>query len=155
MGQGDMLFLPPGSSKLLRCQGTYMDDVELHNVIQWLRDRAEPQFHPELMQMRAKNVGSLEDRDPMFDEAVRVVLESQRGSVSLLQRRLGVGYARASRLIEQMAAAGVVGDYKGSQAREVAMTLDEWEQFSQAQAAAEAASDDEDDDEPERGLSPE
>jgi S-DNA-T family DNA segregation ATPase FtsK/SpoIIIE len=132
-----------------------MDDVELHNVIQWLRDRAEPQFHPELMQMRAKNVGSLEDRDPMFDEAVRVVLESQRGSVSLLQRRLGVGYARASRLIEQMAAAGVVGDYKGSQAREVAMTLDEWEQFSQAQAAAEAASDDEDDDEPERGLSPE
>lgn len=155
MGQGDMLFLPPGSSKLLRCQGTYMDDVELHNVIQWLRDRAEPQFHPELMQMRAKNVGSLEDRDPMFDDAVRVVLESQRGSVSLLQRRLGVGYARASRLIEQMAAAGVVGDYKGSQAREVAMTLEEWEQFSQAQAAAEPAAVDEDDDEPERGLSPE
>jgi len=156
MGQGDMLFLPPGSSKLLRCQGTYMDDVELHNVIQWLRDRAEPQFHPELMQMRAKNVGSLEDRDPMFDEAVRVVLETQRGSVSLLQRRLGVGYARASRLIEQMAAAGVVGDYKGSQAREVAMTLEEWEQFSQTQAAAaETAADDEDDDEPERGLSPE
>ena len=155
MGQGDMLFLPPGSSKLLRCQGTYMDDVELHNVIQWLRDRAEPQFHPELMQMRAKNLGSPEDRDPMFDEAVRVVLETQRGSVSLLQRRLGVGYARASRLIEQMAAAGVVGDYKGSQAREVAMTLEEWEQFSQSQAATGSAADGDEDDEPERGLSPE
>jgi S-DNA-T family DNA segregation ATPase FtsK/SpoIIIE len=83
----------------------------------------------------------------MFDDAVRVVLETQRGSVSLLQRRLGVGYARASRLIEQMAAAGVVGDYKGSQAREVTMTLDDWEQISQAQAAnAEGLPDDDDED---------
>ncbi len=127
MGQGDMLFLPPGSAKLLRAQGTFMDDVELHKVIQWLLERAEPQFHPELMRMRAKNVGGSGERDALFDDAARVVLESRRGSVSLLQRRLGVGYARASRLIEQMAEAGVVGDYKGSQAREVSMTLDEYE----------------------------
>jgi S-DNA-T family DNA segregation ATPase FtsK/SpoIIIE len=152
MGQGDMLFLPPGSAKLLRAQGTYMDDVELHRVIQWLRERAEPQFHPELLRMRAKSVGSAEDRDALFDDAVRVVLESQRGSVSLLQRRLGVGYARASRLIEQMAAAGVVGDYKGSQAREVTMTLEEYEALAgrapdvetdSATEEEEAASDDE------------
>ena len=129
MGQGDMLFLPAGSSKLIRSQGTYVDDVELHNMIQWLRDRAEPQFHPELLRMKRTNVGADEERDALFEDAVRIVLESQRGSVSLLQRRLGVGYARASRLIEQMADAGVVGDYNGSQAREVAMTLEEFEEL--------------------------
>jgi S-DNA-T family DNA segregation ATPase FtsK/SpoIIIE len=67
--------------------------------------------------------------DELFDDAVRVVLESKRGSVSLLQRRLSVGYARASRMIEQMAALGVLGEYKGSQAREVMMALEDWEQL--------------------------
>ena len=66
-------------------------------------------------------------RDELFDQGVRVVLESKRGSVSLLQRKLSVGYARASRMIEMMAAAGILGEYKGSQAREVLMTLEEYE----------------------------
>ena len=63
---------------------------------------------------------------PLFDDAVRIILESKRGSVSLLQRRLTIGYSRASRLIDQMADAGIVGEYKGSQAREVLVTLKEW-----------------------------
>jgi S-DNA-T family DNA segregation ATPase FtsK/SpoIIIE len=67
------------------------------------------------------------EKDELFDDAVRVVLETKRGSVSLLQRRLTIGYSRASRLIEQMAATGIVGEYKGSQAREAMFTLDEWE----------------------------
>ncbi len=66
-------------------------------------------------------------RDELFDEAVRVVLQSKRGSVSLLQRKLSIGYARSSRMIEMMAAAGILGEYKGSQAREVLMTLEEYE----------------------------
>ena len=66
---------------------------------------------------------------------MRVVLETKRGSVSLLQRRLTIGYSRASRLIEAMAAAGIVGDYKGSQAREAQITLEEWEAMKAAQAA--------------------
>lgn len=127
MGEGDMLFLPPGSSKLIRAQGTFVDDTELHNVIEYLRDQAEPDFHPELLRLRVQDAGSPEERDALFDDAVRIILETRRGSVSLLQRRLGVGYARASRLIEQMADAGIVGHYKGSQAREVTMTLDEYE----------------------------
>ena len=80
--------------------------------------------------MRIKTPGSDEGsllRDPLFDEAVRTVLESRRGSVSLLQRRLTIGYSRASRLIDQMSEAGIVGQYKGSQAREVQMSLDEWD----------------------------
>jgi S-DNA-T family DNA segregation ATPase FtsK/SpoIIIE len=67
------------------------------------------------------------EKDELFDDAVRVVLETKRGSVSLLQRRLTIGYSRASRLIEQMAATGIVGDYKGSQAREAMFTLEEWD----------------------------
>jgi S-DNA-T family DNA segregation ATPase FtsK/SpoIIIE len=140
MGQGDMLFLPPGQHKLTRAQGTYLDDGEVHAVLDDLASRAEPEFHPELI--RIKGPGSEDDpdmRDPLFDDAVRIVLESKRGSVSLLQRRLTVGYSRASRLIDQMADAGIVGDFKGSQAREVLMTLDQWDNL-QAQVAADLRS---------------
>ncbi len=136
LGQGDMLFLPPGSHKLMRAQGTYVEDDELMRVIDFLGDHAKAEFHPELMKMNAKGADSLKDRDPLFDDAVQVVLETKRGSVSLLQRRLTIGYSRASRLIEQMAAAGIVGEYKGSQAREVMVTPEEWEQL---RAAADTA----------------
>jgi S-DNA-T family DNA segregation ATPase FtsK/SpoIIIE len=81
------------------------------------------------------------EKDDLFDEGVRIVLETQRGSVSLLQRRLSVGYARASRMIEMMAAIGVLGEYKGSQAREVIMTLEEYEQMKE-QAEKESSEED-------------
>jgi S-DNA-T family DNA segregation ATPase FtsK/SpoIIIE len=128
MGQGDMLFLPPGSHKLLRAQGTFLEDDEVQAVLDDLASRAKPEFHPELVKIRTAETdgAGLGLRDPLFDKAVRVILESKRGSVSLLQRRLTIGYARASRLIEQMRDAGVVGEYKGSQASEVLITLDEW-----------------------------
>jgi S-DNA-T family DNA segregation ATPase FtsK/SpoIIIE len=67
------------------------------------------------------------EKDELYEEAVRIVLESQRGSVSLLQRRLEIGYTRAARLIDVMAMDGLVGEYKGSKAREVLMTLEDWE----------------------------
>jgi S-DNA-T family DNA segregation ATPase FtsK/SpoIIIE len=136
MGQGDMLFLPPGQHKLIRAQGTYVDEAEIQAVLDDLCSRAKPEFHPELQKIKSPDqdtVGML--RDPLFDRAVRVVLDSKRGSVSLLQRRLTIGYSRASRLIEQMAEAGIVGDYKGSQAREVNMTLDEWDALQKQVAA--------------------
>jgi len=135
MGQGDMLFLPPGSSKLIRAQGTYVSDEEVKNAIQFLAEQTEPEFHPELMKIGTNGGGSSGERDSLFDEAARVIIESGRGSVSLLQRRLTVGYGRASRLVDQMAEAGIVGAYKGSQAREVLMTLDEWDAISARSAA--------------------
>ena len=70
--------------------------------------------------------GDSGERDDLFDRAVEIVLQTKRGSVSLLQRRLSVGYTRASRIIDQMAEAGLLGEYKGSQAREVTITLDDW-----------------------------
>jgi len=128
LGQGDMLLLPPGVHKLIRAQGTFLEDAEVHAVLDDLASRSKPEFHPELVRLGARSAGegSLV-RDPLFSEAVETILQSQRGSVSLLQRKLTIGYSRASRLVDQMADAGIVGEYKGSQAREVLMTLDEWE----------------------------
>jgi S-DNA-T family DNA segregation ATPase FtsK/SpoIIIE len=123
-----MLFLKPGTSDLIRAQGTFVDEGEIKRTVKFLQDVAKPQFHPELAQLKKVDGGEFE-KDDLFDEAVRIVLDSQRGSVSLLQRRLNIGYARASRIIEMMAAAGVLGEYKGSQAREVLMTLEEYEKI--------------------------
>lgn len=138
LGQGDMLFLKPGTSELVRSQGAYLDDDEIRGVVKFLKDVAQPQYHPELMQLNTVDLGGGQ-KDELFDDAVRVVLESKRGSVSLLQRRLSIGYARASRIIEMMAAAGILGDYKGSQAREVTMTLDEYEALRKNMLADEVA----------------
>jgi S-DNA-T family DNA segregation ATPase FtsK/SpoIIIE len=126
MGQGDMLFLPPGSSKLLRAQGTFVADDELRSVVKHCAAQRQQRFHPELTRMPGADASADGERDELFDQAVELIIESGRGSVSLLQRRLTVGYGRASRLIDQMYAAGIVGEYKGSQAREVLLTADEW-----------------------------
>jgi S-DNA-T family DNA segregation ATPase FtsK/SpoIIIE len=142
LGQGDMLFLKPGTSDLSRAQGTFVDDMEVRRIVKHLKEVAEPQFHPELTQLNRIDTAEM-TRDELFDEAVRIVLETHRGSVSLLQRRLSIGYARASRIIEMMAASGVLGEYKGSQAREVMMTLKEYEKVrEQMEADAEAGYED-------------
>ncbi len=147
LGEGDMLFLKPGTSDLLRAQGTLIDEGEIRKIVKHLREIAEPQFHPELTQLRTIDVSEAQ-RDELFDAAVRIVLETRRGSVSLLQRRLSIGYARASRMIETMAASGILGEYKGSQAREVMMTVEEYEQLlEEMNNEAAGAYDDDDDDE--------
>jgi len=127
LGQGDMLFLQPGTSNLIRAQGTYVDEEEIRSVVRALRSRGQPQYDVELMRLQSRPVGSTGQKDELFDRAVEIVLSSQRGSVSLLQRRLQIGYSRASRIIDQMADAGILGEYKGSQARECLMTLEQWE----------------------------
>jgi S-DNA-T family DNA segregation ATPase FtsK/SpoIIIE len=138
LGEGDMLFLKPGTSDLIRAQGTFLDEGEIKRIVKHLKDVAEPQFHPELTRLKTVDTSEM-SRDELFDDAVRVVLETKRGSVSLLQRRLNIGYARASRIIEMMAASGILGEYKGSQAREVMMTLEEYERIrEQMEADAEA-----------------
>jgi len=127
LGEGDMLFLKPGTSDLIRAQGTFVDEAEAKRIVKYLKDVAEPQFHPELTQLRRIDISEA-NQDELFEEAVRIILETHRGSVSLLQRRLNIGYARASRIIETMASVGVLGEYKGSQAREILMTAEEYEE---------------------------
>jgi S-DNA-T family DNA segregation ATPase FtsK/SpoIIIE len=138
MGQGDMLFLPPGSAKLLRAQGTFVADDELRAMVKHVREQGQPNYHPELMRMPKAGGDGGGERDELFDDAVDIIIETGRGSVSLLQRRLTVGYSRASRLIDQMYDAGIVGEYKGSQAREVLLTKDEWNAIRNARDREEA-----------------
>jgi S-DNA-T family DNA segregation ATPase FtsK/SpoIIIE len=128
LGQGDMLLMANGASKPVRGQGTFIADKEIFDSVKLVKGLADAQYEPELVQIKATvNADGEIEKDELFDDAVRIVLETKRGSVSLLQRRLTIGYSRASRLIEQMAATGIVGDYKGSQAREAMFTLEEWD----------------------------
>ncbi len=142
LGQGDMLFMTPHTSELRRAQGTLVTDAEIRRVTKFLSDVARPSYDRSLLTIRPDRDGeglAMAERDPLFDEAVRTMIESGRGSVSLLQRRLGVGYSRASRLVDQMSLAGILGDHKGSVAREVLITLQEWEQMRAMEEAAEAS----------------
>ncbi|MBI2472316.1 MAG: DNA translocase FtsK 4TM domain-containing protein [Planctomycetes bacterium] len=127
LGSGDMLFLPPGTSKLVRVQGAYVSDEEVKNVVEYLSKRAAPKFNSELKSWKGASERENIAKDNLYNEAVRIVLETQRGSVSLIQRRLEIGYSRAAKLIDLMAEDGIVGEYKGSQAREVFLTLEEWD----------------------------
>ncbi|MFI5380480.1 MAG: DNA translocase FtsK [Tepidisphaerales bacterium] len=99
----------------------------MRETVKYVREQAEAQYEGELVQIRPSFNAAEIAQDELFDDAVRVVIETKRGSVSLLQRRMGIGYGRASRLIDMMASSGILGDYKGTQAREVVMTLEEWE----------------------------
>lgn len=153
LGQGDMLMLTPRSSTPIRAQGTLVDDREIRKCVRFIREMSAPSFERQLVQLGsgpaalAGDESSPEDyvqramanaqEDPLFDKAVDIVLETRRGSVSLLQRRLAIGYTRASRLIEMMGQAGIIGQHKGSVAREVVMTPEEWAAIK-AQAEADA-----------------
>ena len=132
LGNGDMLFLSPGTSQILRGQGTFLSDDEIGRVMAAI-GTSEPQYAAELVNLQpapsgdaAKGGASPKDKDELYEAAVEVVIREGRGSVSLLQRALGVGYGRGARLIDFMAEDGVVGQYAGSQAREVLLTLEQW-----------------------------
>ncbi|MFW6457022.1 MAG: DNA translocase FtsK 4TM domain-containing protein [Planctomycetota bacterium] len=127
LGSGDMLMQPPATSSLVRAQGTFVSQQETQKLVDTLSEQAEPHFKEELRNLNAASDPQDHD-DELYEEAVRIVLETQRGSVSLLQRRLAIGYTRAARLIDMMAEAGIVGSHRGSKAREVMLTLDEWEE---------------------------
>ena len=149
LGHGDMLFLTPRSSKLSRAQGTLVDDREIRRVVKFMKEVAAPSFERSLIQLRSG--GADEQRladsqnnssaslaaaqeDPLFNRAVEIVLETKRGSVSLLQRRLAIGYTRASRLVDLMGIAGIISDHKGSVARDVLISLEDWERIKQLAA---------------------
>jgi S-DNA-T family DNA segregation ATPase FtsK/SpoIIIE len=131
LGNGDMLFLSPGTSQILRGQGTYLSDDEIGRVMAAV-GTDKPQYAEELVNLQPAPTGdapkgpSPKDKDELYEAAVEVVIREGRGSVSLLQRALGVGYGRGARLIDFMAEDGVVGQYAGSQAREVLITMDQW-----------------------------
>src|SRR5262249_45659702 len=130
LGRGDMLFLQPGTSNLIRAQGTYAADKEIQRVVDHME--GEPCYDEELIQLKTAargggNLDNLRERDELYEQAIEIVVREGRGSTSLLQRDLGVGYGRASRLINFMEEDGIVGTYNGSQAREVLYTPEQWQ----------------------------
>ena len=138
LGAGDMLFLQPGTSTILRAQGAYVDDREIERTVASM-EVYEPNYESELLNLKAKDdagggslAEKLRERDPLYEQAVEIVIREQRGSTSLLQRAMGIGYGKASRFIDFMAEDGVVGSYNGSNARDVLVTGEEWELRKQA-----------------------
>ncbi len=140
LGQGDMLVLTPRSSELVRAQGTLVEDNEIRKTVKFLKEIAAPNYERQLLALRSTSSAEADaaddeegldatKRDPRFIEAVDIVVSSQRGSVSLLQRRMGIGYTRSSRLIDQMGLAGIIGEHKGTVSREVLVSPQEWEQM--------------------------
>lgn len=136
LGCGDMLYLAPGTSNLTRAQGTYVSDEEINQVIDFFSD-VRPEYSEELQKVVARSAAAAsgekgEDSGPrqaddLYEDACDVVVREGRGSCSLLQRCLGIGYGRASRMIDWMAEDGIVGEHNGANAREVMFTMDEWE----------------------------
>ncbi len=133
LGNGDMLFMPPGSSRLLRLHGSYMSEVESAALVKHLRKAAQPEYDDSVTRDPVKERGPYEaEEDEMFQEAVRCVLETGVASTSHLQRRLRLGYARAARLVDMMEARGIVGPPDGSRQREILVQRDFLEQMEEA-----------------------
>jgi len=126
LGMGDMLMLSPTKMGLSRGQCTFMSDEEVMLVMESVKTESGPQYERELVQRRPEGAGDPTEVDELYDAAVRFIIDTQRGSASLLQRKFAIGYTRASRLIDLMAGEGVLGEFKGSQARDVELTLEDW-----------------------------
>lgn len=130
LGRGDMLFLPMGASKPIRVQGAFLSDNEVEQVVGFARGQAEAEYNEDLVPEvdETESDSSDEMLDDLFDQAVQIIIEAKQASVSLLQRRMRVGYTRAARLIDTMEAKGIVGPYEGSKPREVLMTMEQYQQ---------------------------
>ena len=127
LGRGDMLFLPPGTSRLKRVHGAYISVQETAQLVKFLKKQAKPQFDEEITKDRSESV-SREDggdeTDPLYDEAARIVVREKMASISFLQRRMGVGFSRAGKLIDMMSRDGLLGPPRGSKPREVLVAED-------------------------------
>ncbi|WP_432619125.1 DNA translocase FtsK [Butyricicoccus sp.] len=137
IGKGDMLYSPINLNKPVRIQGCFVSTEEIENVIQYVKKNAEAEYSQEIMdhiekQSESESAGGYdasEDEDELLPQAITIVVESGQASVSMLQRRLKLGYARAARLVDQMEQRGIVGPFEGSKPRRVLITRDDWMQM--------------------------
>jgi S-DNA-T family DNA segregation ATPase FtsK/SpoIIIE len=118
---GDLLFLPPGTSRLKRIHGAFVSDAEVARVVEFLKAQQAPEFESGILEMQEKDVeeGEMGEKDEKWDAAVELVAETRNASISMLQRRLRIGYNRAARIIETMENEGIIGPSDGLKPREV------------------------------------
>jgi S-DNA-T family DNA segregation ATPase FtsK/SpoIIIE len=133
LGRGDMLFLPPGSARLTRIHGAFVTEHEVARLASYLRKTGKPAFDnavgkPE----KAADTSEPEDRDDLFDDAVRFVVQAGQASTSALQRRMRIGFSRAARLIDMLEQEGILGPPQGSKPREVLVKADYFEELDRA-----------------------
>ncbi len=127
LGRGDLLFLEPGQPKPLRAQSSYLKDKEIENVLDFIRKQAEPNYDNSIVQQQDQiQLGGGGDKDELYDTATKLIIESGQASVSILQRRLRLGYTRAARLIDMMQDEGLLGPYRGSKPREILVDRELW-----------------------------
>ena len=136
LGRGDMLFSPIGTTKPIRVQGCYVDDVEIENIVDFIKKSKVVEYDESVIEEIERNAilenssGGGDDLggdfDPMMEEAIKCVVEAGQASTSMLQRRFRLGYARAGRLIDEMEQMGVVGPHEGAKPRRVLMTYQQW-----------------------------
>ena len=140
LGKGDMLYYPTGMTKPLRVQGTFVSDKEVEKIVDFLKKDGEATYNEDIIESiekanktdKEKEIEADEDddTDPRLNEAIEYVLEQNTASASFLQRRMKVGYARAGRIIDQMAERGIISGYQGSKPREVLITKERWEELN-------------------------
>jgi S-DNA-T family DNA segregation ATPase FtsK/SpoIIIE len=143
VGKGDMLFAPIGSGKPLRVQGCYVSDVEVEAVTSYVKEHYVADYDQQVLKDIEKNAqqtgkktpvsvdaeptGEELEGDEMLPQAVEVILETGQASVSMLQRRLKLGYARAARIVDEMEEKGIVGPFQGSKPRAILITKEQWD----------------------------
>jgi len=128
VGKGDMLFMPAGTSRIVRLHGGYVAEQETAALVRWLKKRGKPDLDPAVLapppEEDKRGAGSGGADDELFDEAARMVVAQQKASASFLQRRMRIGFSRAARLIDMMEQDGLLGPPQGSKPREVLVKQD-------------------------------
>ena len=131
LGKGDMLYFPVGASKPKRIQGAFISETEVENLTDYVKKQQKPSYEKSLTEIKKVDLSESkqETTDELFNEAVALVVENGQASISLLQRRLHIGYTRAARLIDQMEDRGYVGGYEGTKPREILITREQFQEL--------------------------
>ena len=133
LGKGDMLFYPVGASKPARLQGAFISDKEVESIVKYIKEHSGANYHEDVMDHIEKEneVEEIngEDNDELLPQAIEIVVESGQASISMLQRRLRIGYARAARLIDQMETRGIIGGFEGSKPRQVLISKEQYQEM--------------------------
>jgi S-DNA-T family DNA segregation ATPase FtsK/SpoIIIE len=141
LGKGDMLMMPPGSSRVMRLHGAYISEQETAALIRWLKKLGKPELDPEVLKAPdgdgARGTDGGDNDDELYDEASRLVIAERQASASFLQRRMRIGFSRAARLIDMMERDGLLGPAQGSKPREVLVKPDYFEEIDGARAGVE------------------